>query len=151
MRSRLFFIAFLGSILPVAALARTPNDPSFSQWAFTDVHAPKAWDITTGKKEVVVAIIDNGFDSLHPDLKDNVWHNTGEISSNGKDDDNNGFVDDSNGWDFAGNDNDPRPDDPALQNLEDGEVLHHATIVAGIIGGVGDNNRSGAGINWQVR
>jgi thermitase len=46
-----------------------PNDPGFSQqWGLTKVQAPAAWDITTGSASVVIAIIDTGIDSTHPDL-----------------------------------------------------------------------------------
>ena len=51
---------------------------------------------------VVVAVIDGGTDVNHPDLKDHVWVNPGEIAGNGIDDDNNGYVDDINGWNFIG-------------------------------------------------
>jgi len=54
------------------------------------------------KKTVVVAIIDNGIDTLHADLRANLWVNPKEIPGNGKDDDNNGFVDDIHGWNFIG-------------------------------------------------
>jgi thermitase len=47
----------------------TPNDPGFSQqWGLTNVQAPAAWDITTGSASVIIAIIDTGIDSTHPDL-----------------------------------------------------------------------------------
>ncbi len=52
---------------------------------------------------VVVAVIDGGFDFTHPDLKERVWTNPGEIPDNGRDDDRNGFVDDLHGWNFLGN------------------------------------------------
>lgn len=53
--------------------------------------------------EVVVAVIDSGFDIEHPALKDNVWQNEKEVNGTaGVDDDNNGFVDDFNGWNFLG-------------------------------------------------
>src|SRR5437763_724352 len=44
------------------------------------------------KRTVLVAIIDNGIDTLHADLRANLWVNPKEIGGNGKDDDNNGFV-----------------------------------------------------------
>ncbi|MFT3902179.1 MAG: S8 family serine peptidase [Niabella sp.] len=55
------------------------------------------------KKEVVVAIIDDGIDYNHPDLQGMIWVNKKEIAGNGKDDDSNGFIDDVHGWSFTGN------------------------------------------------
>jgi hypothetical protein len=56
----------------------------------------------TPRRTVVVAIIDNGIDTAHVDLKANLWTNPKEIAGNGKDDDNNGYVDDVHGWNFIG-------------------------------------------------
>ena len=36
--------------------------------ANADVSAPDAWDITRGKRDVVIAVIDDGFDLSHPDF-----------------------------------------------------------------------------------
>jgi subtilisin family serine protease len=56
--------------------------------------------------EVVIAVIDSGFDIDHPDLKENIWRNESEINGTpGVDDDNNGYVDDFYGWNFLGNAN----------------------------------------------
>lgn len=57
------------------------------------------------KKEIVVAVIDNGVDIDHEDLKGKIWINKGEIPNNGIDDDNNGYIDDIHGWNFLGNAN----------------------------------------------
>jgi subtilisin family serine protease len=54
------------------------------------------------KRTVLVAIIDNGIDTSHADLKANLWTNPKEIGGNKKDDDNNGYVDDLHGWNFIG-------------------------------------------------
>ena len=131
--------------------ASLPNDPGFSsQWsvandalggfgvAGADIHATEAWDITTGSRSVVVAVIDSGIDLTHPDLAANIWTNPGEIEGNGIDDDKNGFVDDVHGWNFAAGNND----------VQDG--YGHGTHVSGIIGAVGNNALGVAGINWQV-
>jgi len=56
--------------------------------------ATKAYEMLTaaGKKSttVIVAVIDSGVETDHPDLKDVIWVNEDEIPNNGIDDDNNG-------------------------------------------------------------
>lgn len=48
-----------------------PNDPSYGkQYALKNIEAPKAWDITQGESDVVIAIVDTGIDLDHPDLED---------------------------------------------------------------------------------
>jgi subtilisin family serine protease len=89
-----------------------------------DINLLEAWKATKGLQEVVVAVIDTGVDINHPDLKDVIWVNSGEISGNGKDDDGNGYVDDVHGWDFFNNNN-------SVYNIEDGD--EHGTHVAGTI------------------
>jgi len=54
------------------------------------------------KQTVLVAIIDNGIDTAHVDLKPNLWVNPKEIGGNRRDDDGDGFVDDVHGWNFIG-------------------------------------------------
>ncbi|MFA6427516.1 MAG: S8 family serine peptidase [Candidatus Magasanikbacteria bacterium] len=137
---------------PISAYAKTPNDPFYEQWGFKDVGVYSAWDYTTGSSDVVVAVIDNGFDTFHPDLRDNVWVNEGEIANNGVDDDHNGYTDDIHGWNFLDNDNDSRPSTIGLSDNEKKEgIFSHGTVVAGIIGASGNNGREGAGINWHVK
>lgn len=122
-----------------------PNDPDFGQqWglnngANTDINAPEAWDTGTGNNSVIVAVIDSGVDYNHPDLRNQIWNNSGEIAGNNRDDDGNGFVDDIRGWDFESNDNDPMDEN------------NHGTHVAGIIGAQGNDNRGIAGVNWTVQ
>ncbi len=49
-----------------------PGDPGFKapdqSWAYPKVKAYEAWDITKGSEDVLVAIIDDGFDLSHPEL-----------------------------------------------------------------------------------
>jgi subtilisin family serine protease len=54
------------------------------------------------KREIVVAIVDGGFDTSHVALHDKFWRNPREIPANGRDDDGNGYVDDIRGWNFIG-------------------------------------------------
>ena len=64
----------------------------------------KAYELLKGKtsKTVIVAVIDNGVDIEHEDLKEIIWTNKKEIPGNGIDDDHNGYVDDVHGWNFRG-------------------------------------------------
>ena len=137
----------------IKRLQAVPNDPLFDQqWALrnngqaapsvgtrgADINVVPAWDVTTGSRGVVVAVIDTGLDLVHPELTQNVWTNPGEIPGDGIDNDGDGLVDDVHGWDWATNQ--PVPLD----------VDGHGTVVAGIIGAAGDNRMHIAGVNWQV-
>ena len=47
----------------------TPDDPGYAaQWNLHRVGAPAAWNVTSGKASVKVAVVDSGIDLGHPDL-----------------------------------------------------------------------------------
>ena len=104
-----------------------------------DVDALRAWEITSGSRNIKVAVIDTGIDYNHPDLAANIWVNEAEANGlPGVDDDGNGFVDDVYGYDFANNDADPM----------DGHS--HGTHCAGTIGAVHNNGLGVAGVMSDV-
>lgn len=127
-----------------AEYRQNPNDVLYDkQWYLRRISASEAWNTTTGGTTIngdtiAVFVIDEGFDVLHEDLADNIWTNYAEIPNNGVDDDSNGFVDDIQGW-----------------NLSNNSEIHlpaeHGTRVAGVIGGVGNNEVGVTGINWNVK
>ncbi len=123
----------------------TPNDPNWGQQTdMTLIHAPEAWDASTGGltpkgDTIVVAILEKGLLLEHPDLDPNLWRNRAEIPSNNIDDDKNGYVDDFLGYD--------------VRNAGDGPGTGgtHGTSVFGIVGAKGDNAKGVTGINWNVK
>ena len=124
------------------------NDPLLNdQWHYNndghiagtkvgaDANVFKAWETgVAGSKDVVVAIIDGGFQVDHPDLKDNVWINTAELNGKpGVDDDGDGYVDDIYGYNF-------------VINSSDINAHSHGTHVAGTVGATNNNGIGVCGV-----
>ena len=124
------------------------NDPGFKdQWHYyntgsgihekqvagMDVNVKDAWQYCTGDPSIIVAVIDDGVDYTHEDLKANMWVNKGEIADNGIDDDGNGYIDDVHGY----------------NHCTGGKVSwenDHGTHVAGTVAAVNNNGKGVCGV-----
>jgi len=120
-----------------------PDDPEFqNQWALNIIRVVDSWNISQGDPDVVVAVIDSGYNVTHPDLENaSLWANSIELQGEpGEDDDNNGHVDDFHGWDWVENDN--------VTN----DTFGHGTHVGGTIAATTNNQLgiSGMGRNLKI-
>ena len=116
----------------------TPNDPKYvdgTLWgldnygqsggsAHADIGAPEAWDVLTSASNVVVAVLDTGIRYTHEDLAENMWTNP---------------LDGTHGTNSYAGTNDPNDDEG------------HGTLMAGVIGGVGNNGKGVVGVAWKVQ
>ena len=106
----------------------TPNDPKYlngTLWGLNQINAPAAWDVLTSASNIVVAVLDTGVRYTHEDLAANMWVNPN---------------DGSHGWNVLAGNNDPNDDNGG-----------HGTMVAGVLGAVGNNGKGVTGVAWQVQ
>lgn len=150
---------------PVSA-ASEPNDPYFpaNQRGYLEsVHVPAAWELAVGREEVVVAVVDTGVDTGHPDLAPRLWTNPNEFGA-GTDADGNGCVDDVHGCRFVSvtGTNAARCGYEASDGAHTGDVEDdhdvpatgdhsHGTMVSGILGAAGNNSQGVTGVAWNIR
>ncbi|HEY9285045.1 MAG TPA: S8 family peptidase [Pyrinomonadaceae bacterium] len=134
----------------IVRVSAVPDDPRFGeQWSLqntgyaastghgtagADIGVVPAWDISTGSRANVVAVVDTGVDYNHPDLAANVWSAPAAFTVNlagqsitcpaG-----------SHGFDALTNTCDPMDD------------YNHGTHVAGTVGAVGNNGVGVSGVS----
>jgi len=125
-----------------------PNDPYFNQqWSLNntgqdggtpgaDIKAEAGWTIQSTAPDVIVAVIDSGIRVTHEDLAANIWKNPDAGSD--------GFTGDVNGINATFPSTEPGSGNP-------NDDFFHGTMVAGIIGAVGNNGLGIAGIDWSVQ
>jgi hypothetical protein len=117
---------WMGFSLFAVGPAHSQSSPD-GDWYLSHINIPQNSETGNGKKEIVIAIVDDGVRTTHQDLKDFVWDNPKEIPRNHIDDDGNGFTDDVHGWDVSDHNNTITPPPDRL------EEYYHGTHLAGIV------------------
>jgi len=121
---------------------QTPNDRFYGlQWHYPAIRLPSAWDLTTGAPlpgddEVIVAVVDTGVLSAHPDLQ-------GQLVA---------------GYDFISDPQRARDGDGIDPDPEDaGDLAYglsssfHGTHVIGTVAARSNNAIGVAGVSWGAR
>jgi thermitase len=135
-----------GGIVPNDAFYRRQwglhNDGTFTlspSKAGADINMQRAWELTQGSEEIIVAVMDSGLALDHPEFAGRLWSNAFEIPGNGIDDDQNGLIDDVLGWNFVNNTSNPSDDQG------------HGTNVTSILAATGNNMIGYAGVDWNCK
>ncbi|MGD2113205.1 MAG: S8 family serine peptidase [Gammaproteobacteria bacterium] len=113
-----------------------PDDTNYpQQWHYPLINLPQAWDITTGMDTVIVAVVDTGILSGHPDLQGQIGQGYDFIR------------DTANALDGDGIDADP--EDPGDAGVA-GNSSFHGTHVAGTVAAATNNATGVAGAGWAT-
>lgn len=123
--------AAIGAITGSPALSADGTVRSLEGIDMNIVPAWKKYDAKSGKRQVIVALIDTGVDITHPELSGSIWTNTGEIPGDGIDNDGNGYIDDVYGWNFYDN------NAQVFTGTDDNHGTHSAGTIAAARNGVG--------------
>lgn len=114
----------------------TPNDPLYlRQWHYRSVELPAAWSLTRSNSDTVIAVLDTGIFSAHPDLANKLQDGYDLISDPQRARDGDGP--------------DPDPEDPGDLSA-DPRSSWHGTHVAGTAAADTDNTEGVSGSGWDT-
>lgn len=99
-----------------------------------DIDLGRAWNLSIGESEVIVAVIDSGVAYTHPDLADMMWDGTSCVDESGD-----SLGNCLHGYDFEDNDKDPLPTNNDHGTHIAGTIAAERNNTAGIVG-VGPKN-----------
>lgn len=119
--------------------AAIPTDPGYSlqRWHYEAINLPVAWDRATGvpvvgESDVIVAVLDTGVVSRHPDLQGRLVPGFDFVS------------DPNRAGDGSGADTEP-------EDTGSGASAFHGTNVAGIIAAAANNGVGLVGVSWGAK
>ena len=121
----------------VKAQATTNDEYLNLMWHYDQIGVPAAWDTTIGEPGVVVAVVDTGIISEHPDMQGQLVDGYDFIS------------DPISAGDGDGIDPDPTDVGEGSNPLRSGDF--HGLHVAGTIGAAGNNNIGIVGVAYGAR
>lgn len=122
---------------------RTPNDPAVpQQWALNNIQAFDAWNVTTGA-ELVVAVLDTGVSTNHPDLEGKILSGYNAINGGNGSEDTNGHGTAVSGLIAANTDN-----DTGIAGMCWGCRILPVTVLSAR--GGGDDASVARGLRWAV-
>lgn len=115
------------SLDPVGSGGATPTDPAYvSQWHHHKIRAPQAWDITTGKPDHIIAVLDTGLNAGLAEFAGRVVPGTNVVNGN------------------TNTADDHLP-------LAESNSAGHGTIVTAVLAANANNSALGAGMDWSSK
>jgi len=144
----------------IRTIRAQPNDPRFTeQWHLRSVlpteygaNVEAAWDVTTGSPDLVIAIVDTGMLTDHPDFGGRIlpgFDFVSDLTAANDGDARDADPNDPGDWTAEGEC--PAAESGAAKRAEASSSSWHGTHVGGVAAATGNNGEGVAGVNWVSR